>query len=544
MTTSIGSAETSLPIDENANENAQSQFRCFNRGCYVLCRLAFGMLLCLAVVAVKSVFFDYYQNCDKSKHAAYWIRSILISAFGFAVQVVIPYRLIIGTRLCKKLAVFLWLLCVGIDASCRATVRYCDIPRDWQQASTTLWASINDIMSWVVVPLCLYIKLGIFGLSEPHRCTRVLLLVLAVLFAIGFDVARYQQSRESSLYQWGLSIPRAVTLTLIVLIYVLRNMNTESQVFLSNPVNRIELVVLYNLLQGVLNDLSYILRAMLMRADQFDFTIMDYKTSWIKVLIFLGYTMPMLFIALIVQQLIKGRVDETKKHLLMFAFTFFQTYLTAMLITSTDRFEFGSLIILGIIIVFRTLIIYVSLIDGFSKIFVFVSNKCGSLCCKERNNHTSNIKFHSTNSIVSVENNQQESQPTETSRLFNPERLATEHEIIAIDRIVERIAAFNCYVGAVIIFLAIHFYHSTAEGQLTVYQNTLIVRASICGLWFLLEVIVTLILIILLHRFHIQLNNLRPQLYRLTSITCLPVFVLIILSYITQTYHLWQSSTL
>jgi hypothetical protein len=487
--------------------------------------------VCLAVLGVETAVFDYYKRCDKTKKwLVYWPHSLLIGSLAFGVQVVIPYRLMLGERLFRKYALLLWFLCVLVRALCKAKVRYHDVPNDDEEPTDLLSALANDIMSWVVVPVCLYFIMGIRGFTGPYRCARVSLLAVTILVAIVIDTVKFSIPTMSP-YDWKPATIRSLIILVFVSIYCYINRKTDPNIFRGNPVNQIELATLYNLLQGVLNDLSYVLKYIVKYIDQFDSSIWGISIPWFELLVLFGYTAPMLFLTFAVEKLIKDRTNDTTKRLLIFAFTFFQAYLTAIWITSMKHFNFISLLILVILILIKTSIVYARLV-GYCKVFMFISAWCPSLSYfRKRNSNHNDDRPPSTNLSSDAENIQEQQRQSTFGRLFNPQHLTVEHESVAMDMVLERIGAFACYGAAVWNLFIVNSAHPADDSQATNYQNTYKLRVLICCLWFFVEIIILLIFIILLRKFQVKMKDIRKELYSISSWSCLFCFMFIILLY-------------
>ena len=518
-----------------------TETRCFaaNDKWVIARRLIIIGIMCLGSVLVDSLVFDYYRSCGKNDWAI-MCGSLFTAVFGFTVQVVMCYRLLLDEVLSRKFAAVLLVLCCSPFAALSAVRYIVNMEENIQHRLNTARAMVNDIVSLLVVPgICCY-KVGIRGFLRYDRCARKLLLIVTIAITIVIDVLKFE-IKQIGPYGWKGATLRSPIIFIVVCIYCHRNRKEDRALSLNNPTILIEVATFYNLLQSVLDGLSYILNDILKNKEQFQISIIG-SQSWGMIIAILAlYTIPMVCVTSVAEQLIELHENIATKQLLIFPFTFFEAYITTILTISVIDFNYSLFGFFISFVVLRVFIIYWKLTGVIQRVVLCIS-KCISKCISRmllslsRCRRFDNGSPSSDKRLIDNDDNtinllgKKTGQPV-CNFFLKREHVSLETTSKALDIVLQQLGALACYIIASTNFFVVHFVHPINASPPKYPADSYWSRGCICLLCLLAEIIIIVTFFLFLRKLNIKPNELLERLRSLTSWGYLICFALVITLY-------------
>ena len=321
-----------------------------------------SILLGIAIagdVVLQKCYIAEIKSVPRKLNYCYWTLTNLVAVFGFATQVFLPYTAF--EKLNKIKLIFLWTYCVIGNCIFRVLVYF------WRDPYLHLiagpWAFFNDFNSWVLVPFLVYRMIKEDTILNNHNSIsiqnrKMYLLSFTVVISILVDVIEFSTNIDG-LAQWWVY---AVRIPIIVLITQIVIRSDENNINLTIK----ELIIsfsLYNLLQIVLNDMPYVAKNIMLRTTTWKFDADNYRIM--RSTFFFVYTICFWFINNTAIKLVKLLEKHFNKSLLQLCviFSFYDTYMMAMLVITNTDLDGKFFMILSFVILRKILFSLAEILD-------------------------------------------------------------------------------------------------------------------------------------------------------------------------------------
>jgi len=476
-------------------------------------KIIFGFLLFLGALAgnlyLQKGFNDEFSTKPHHIGVYYWTLTLLIALFGFATQVVVPYKIIFN-RLSNKLFFTLWLCCVAITTIFRVSLHYIS-NYDTKRATDGFWAFSNDFASWVFVPFIIYCyhnckccmtiddtsplleQINISPLRTnkeiKQRNYKFVVVCLLTIVAIGVDTVEFSTDIDALVSWWVYAVRIPVVLLSIKIILHIdndRNELTNNQLLIY--------VILFNYLQIVLNDMSYVILNILSKTSTWE---TDLKNHHIfrGVFLFL-YTIMFVIIKKVALELIEKFKSPSDIQILTYIFSFYDTFMITMMVVTNNTIDIYFFIFVFVVMARKNLFFFANLYQ--------LPEKLRKKCCSS----------------------------------YNYER--TEPELIIKREFTNQFSAYLCYIIAIFCFV-IDYYIS---GDLWLGGQTKTIsglnsRVIICSIYLFIELVNGLIVWQTQKSYQISLDEIIEAIFNMYSTNICYVWI-ITFSYVLHLAFFWE----
>lgn len=435
----------------------------------------------------------YNHEVKAPKHLGlcYWTLTNLVAVFGFATQVFLPFTIL--EKLSKLLSISLWLYCVVGNCIFRIFVYY------WREHYLHLiagfWAFFNDANSWVLIPLIFYVSIRttdtlINNYNSPSiQQKKLLLTMFSVFVSILVDVIEFSTD-INGLAQWWVYATRIPIIIIVNRLIMLINDPTTKMTIKEIVIA----VVNYNLLQICLNDMPFVAKNIMLKTASWALDAENHRI--LRTVFFVVYAVCFWVINNTAIKLVKLLEKSMEKSFLMLIviFSFYDTYMMAMLVITNTDLDTKFFFVLALVIIRKILLVLCQLLDWIPE------------------------KFKTKTDLTPEE--------------FKKNLLQT--------AFIKQINGLMCYTTGVVCYVV--DYHASEDTWLGGEEKTfegLLKRLFICNIYLGSELFISLILYIAIRYKKITVIGIKESIIEMYDNNCYFLWI-VIYSYVIHIMFFWE----
>ena len=313
------------------------------------CRIATSVVLyCFYALLVFGdiwLFIAYKRETEKPGNMKifYWLKTTVKTCILTAAQIIIPFTLVFP-NVNKLFSLLGWLVCTGVTVGFR--VSDVKLRKIWIHRAKPI---TTDIIACVLLPLCLVLIIwireknngsssktnssenaGSNGLKKKCISTKTVLVLSIIVLSIFCDTVFHwtDLDHDDHVELWYLHAIRIIAVVILTIFVCIINRKA-----VPSEREKVLYVVVYNSMQVVFNDLSFILFIMLSRIKLMEQNGKDVD-RW-KYLFFGIYS---IFYQVVIKNVFqyllmkKIKMNSLKDHMLLFPCIFYNSYAKSMFI--------------------------------------------------------------------------------------------------------------------------------------------------------------------------------------------------------------------
>jgi hypothetical protein len=335
------------------------------------------------------------KKIDEHSHPdyGYWTVMNIAPIFGFATQVILPYKIIFDIN--NKIIGLLWAYCVVVTTAFRIATQ---LTKEHYHDTIIAWATINDINSLLIVPFCIWYVITYNDMKRecdtetedgleieysllrdpclfPSRRKRIkmIIILLSTFIFIAIDVIIYTNKVQDDLI-WIMSSMKAIMI--FVITYVICRID---RIYTIDHEDKVGYVMLYNLMQALLNDYNIITENIIYRV----FPIEQNHNQYYRMIYLSIYSVAFIMTIYLVTKLVK---KLSNKSVLMFNFYIFDVFMLTSLVVTNSEIDGKFFLVVLSVIIRRFIMLLMDVKNVFARFAICRSHPSESFTIEEQMN--------------------------------------------------------------------------------------------------------------------------------------------------------------